>query len=419
MLVSGARRREDSCTNAATESLRSELARQRQYWTAALREQIITVGNDVTRSAWYNLLPETKFLELKEVVESLNLEHVSVFSEVDNVLASVTRELDEFRRQRRDDIRTRLARELPDATPELKSRIEHSLTQGHHLAANEYIDLAKEGQVPTPFSSTSVFNEYFPDFVRDLITHFQDERKGTTTVLDAIKRIGLSRNTGPVKMAEVPEAQANSAAQLLSSWFSAKNRRGNLEDHLRAFFEGLGCVEVKITGGQAVTADRQCRGELTISPIEDRDICVVATYGSAAAGRYRFLCLWDRPSEEDLISAAGSHSSGPLFVLYFGRMTEQRRRTLAMLARSKQRSLLVIDETIVWFLCAERGSRLRRLFECLLPFSFVNPYITTASLLPPEMFFGRLRESNSIFDPYGTNLVFGGRQLAACGESPG
>ena len=79
------------------------------------------------------------------------------------------------------------------------------MTQGHHLAANEYIDLAKEGQVPTPFSSTSVFGEYFPDFVRDLITHFQDERKGTTTVLDAIKRIGLSRNTGPVKMAEVPE----------------------------------------------------------------------------------------------------------------------------------------------------------------------------------------------------------------------
>ncbi len=402
---------EDSKDSVATESLRSELARQRQHWTAALGDQIIKVGNDVTRSAWYNLLPETTFLELKEKVESLNPERVLVFPEADKVLASVTLRLDEFKKQRRDDICTRLARELPDATPELKSRIEHSLAQGHLVAANEYIDLANDGQVPTPSGSTNVFDEYFPYFVRDVITHFQDERKGTTTVLDAIKRIGLSRNMGPVKMAEVPKAQANSAAQLLNSWFSAKNRRGNLQDHLRTFFEGLGCLEVMITGGQTVTADRQYRGELTISPIEDRDICVVTTYGSAAAGRYRFLCLWDLPSEEDLISAARSPSSGPLIVLYFGRMTEQRRRGLAILARSKQRSVLVIDETMVWFLCAERGSRLRRLFECLLPFSFANPYITTASLLPPEMFFGRLRESNSIFDPYGTNLVFGGRQL--------
>ena len=168
---------EGSKDSVAIESLRSELARQRQHWTAALRDQIAKVGNDVTRSAWYNLLPETTFLELKETVESLNPDHVLVFPEADKVLASVTLRLDEFKKQRRDDIRTRLARELPDATPELKSRIEHSLAQGHLLAANEYIDLAKEGQVPTPSGSTNVFGEYFPDFVRDVITHFQDERK--------------------------------------------------------------------------------------------------------------------------------------------------------------------------------------------------------------------------------------------------
>ena len=98
-------------------------------------------------------------------------------------------------------------------------------------------------------------------------------------------------------------------------------------------------------------------------------------------------------------------------VVYFGRMTETRRRDLAYLSRSRKRSLLVIDETIIWFLCAERGARLRRLFRALLPFTVEDPYITTASLLPPEMFFGRTVERRSIVDRYGTNLVYGGRQL--------
>ena len=402
---------EQSENLAETDSLRSELARRRQHWSAELRDEITKVKNEIMRAAWYDLVPETTLLELMGAVESLNPDDVSVFPEADKVVADVTLQLEGFKTQRSQDIRARLTRELPNVSSELQDKIEASLARNHFLAANEYIDLAKQGRVPTIPDSTSTFDEYFPTFLRALIAHFKDEKQGAATIPEAIKRISSARNMGPVKMAEVPKDQARRAAQLLTAWFSAKNRRGNLHDQLRRFFEGLGCLAVKISDDPTQTADRQWRGNLVMSPIEDRDLCLVARYGSAAAGRYRLLCLWDRLSEEDLISTTRDDSSLPLFVLYFGRMTEQRRRALAMLARSKRRSVLVIDDTVVWYLCAERGSRLRRLFECLLPFSFADPYITTASLLPPEMFFGRVRESDSIFDPYGTNLVYGGRQL--------
>jgi hypothetical protein len=41
----------------------------------------------------------------------------------------------------------------------------------------------------------------------------------------------------------------------------------------------------------------------------------------------------------------------------------------------------------------------------------LEPYVTTASLVPPEVFYGRSRESSQIKDPYGSCFIYGGRQL--------
>jgi hypothetical protein len=82
-------------------------------------------------------------------------------------------------------------------------------------------------------------------------------------------------------------------------------------------------------------------------------------------------------------------------------MTEQRRRDLARLCRQRWRTFLVIDDAVVLYLCGEPGARLPVLFECTLPFTFLEPYTTTAGLVPPEMFYGRARERDSIIDPMG------------------
>ena len=112
------------------------------------------------------------------------------------------------------------------------------------------------------------------------------------------------------------------------------------------------------------------------------------------------------------MTLASSHNRDiPIFVLYFGRMTEQRRRDLAWLCRERRQMLLVLDETLLFCLCQERGLRLPVMFQCTFPFTVANPYITTSSDVPTEMFFGRKNARDAIVDRYGTKLVYGGRQL--------
>ena len=101
-----------------------------------------------------------------------------------------------------------------------------------------------------------------------------------------------------------------------------------------------------------------------------------------------------------------------------GRMSEQRRRDLAYQCRRRRRTLLVIDEVNVFYVCAARGPRLPVLMRCCLPFTVADPYTTTAGLVPEEMFFGRRRERELIVERYGTNLVYGGRRLGQDGSPP-
>ena len=66
---------------------------------------------------------------------------------------------------------------------------------------------------------------------------------------------------------------------------------------------------------------------------------------------------------------------------------------------------------MVFFLCGERFKRLPVLFGCAFPFTVAEPYTTTSSLVPVEMFYGRDREREAVIDRSGSNLVYGGRQL--------
>ena len=145
-------------------------------------------------------------------------------------------------------------------------------------------------------------------------------------------------------------------------------------------------------------------------------MCVIPQFGSAAGGRYGLLGLWRRPSPEVIttLAARGQHET-PLLVFFFGRFTAKYRRELADLAHGRDgrgRPFLLLDELLLLYLCGERDSRLRLLFECALPFTHADPYTTKPNeLIPIEMFYGRKTASEAVFDRVGTNLVYGGRQL--------
>ena len=211
----------------------------------------------------------------------------------------------------------------------------------------------------------------------------------------------------------IPGSQRQSAKRMLDSWFELK-RSGRLSDvapdGLTTLFSELGFIVRQVT----VRHDERNFGEALVNtvPLADRDRCPVPAFGSFVNGQYRVVCLWGRPTEEDILQhGEESTRKTATVVLYFGRLTKTRRENLAILARRRSQTMIVVDEVLLIFLCGERGSRTRILFSCSIPFTYVQPYVTTAGVVPPEVFYGREPEIRDIADRAGPCFLYGGRQL--------
>ena len=141
--------------------------------------------------------------------------------------------------------------------------------------------------------------------------------------------------------------------------------------------------------------------------------CPIPAFGSESKGQYRLMCVWARPGEDEILDWIDQDAQGQAtIVFYFCPMTVQRRRDLAHSARDSCPPFLLIDENQLLFLCSERGARLPTLFDCAMPFTRINPYTPFApGNVPPEMFFGREQEANSLMDTSGSCFIYGGRQL--------
>ena len=98
-------------------------------------------------------------------------------------------------------------------------------------------------------------------------------------------------------------------------------------------------------------------------------------------------------------------------VVFLGRLSVQRRRDLGAVCWRRSRTFLVVDELLALYLLAQTGPRLSVLFRCTIPFTSIEPFTLSGGLVPPEMFFGRQRERESVLTDSGSCFVYGGRQL--------
>ncbi|MCT7981099.1 hypothetical protein [Laspinema olomoucense] len=288
-------------------------------------------------------------------------------------------------------------------------RITELLERGNVLTANEYIDMVDRGdEIPKVVEAESnEFTDFFPIKVTD-IDKFMEENNPPFYIQKVQRResfcgINLKRPSG---------SATDRATEMLSAWFSAK-RGGKSqqmsESDARTILVHLGFNPLRVTvernGGRMWL-------QVTTEVIRNKELCPVAAYGSAAHGQYRILCVWDRPTVEDILNTVGETSHGsPAFVFFFGRLTEVRRRELARLCRERRRTFVLIDDILMLYLCGAEEPRLRTLFKCALPFTFLESYATTAGLVPPEIFYGRRQERDSIINSMGSCFIYGGRQL--------
>lgn len=285
------------------------------------------------------------------------------------------------------------------------SRIHKVLEEGDIHSANEYLYRIQNNlDIPEENEEIDTFKDFFVEKFMAL------EKYISSTKPHAVVRdVELRKNLGPISLKQVGDTQAKQAAEIMQVWYGVTQRkRGVKAEELRSILQGIGFNVSQISKKQQ--AKGECF-EVTAEQISDQKRCPVSKYGSEANGRYRVYGFTDRKTEDDIVYDIGETVQGPpVIAFYFGQMTEERRRNLARLSRDRRRTFLLIDETLMVYLCGVGGSRLPAMFQCTLPFTYLEPYSVTAGRVPPEMFYGRANELKSIMDAT-CGFIYGGRQL--------
>ena len=385
-----------------------QLEQQRNIGIKSCREELEKAVKDTRKLLEENvalgLLRETERLDYAARIEKIenSLKTILRFSEKISHLLAISQAINTKRQETIDDTRNKLIEEIGQENP-VFDRISSVLDKGDFLTANEYIDMVQQGrQIPEPENRRDAFKDFFKDnytSIEDVLEPIDHDRNSIKR-RELINNISQRNSIKPLQMRQVPGAQAKQASQMLDTWFAVKGRKQGITDKdVSQILSNLGFntanLGIKKVGNNIWI-------DVTTEPIQDKKRCPVPAFGSQAQGRYRILCIWDRPPEEDILNAIGDTSHGSqVLVFHFGRMTEKRRRDLARLCRERRRTFIVIDDTLIFYLCGERGARLPILFECSLPFTFLEPYTTTSGFVPLEMFYGRERERDSIICSYG------------------
>ena len=316
-----------------------------------------------------------------------------------------------------EDRRTRATQDLsdlalpPDAGEHI--RISALIGKGDTVEANELIAQIRDGSPPrqlSPESSRELFREFYPERCEAIRSAIEAE-PSAHRVLNAI---GTDAEFGGMPLHQLPGSRRKSARRMLEAWFELK-RRSHLDETAREKLATTLFIEMgfDVQRMEFVRSGRNV-GEAIMQtiPSRTRERCPIPLFGSHAEGRYRVVFLTDLPTPEDLLQHSDeSPRRAATILLYFGRLTQRQRERIAFLARNKQQSLLIVDELMLVFLCGERESRVPVLFACAIPFTYAQPYVTTAGLVPPEMFYGRQEEMRQVADPFGSCFVYGGRQL--------
>ncbi len=301
--------------------------------------------------------------------------------------------------------------QLPTSSDEHR-RISALIAAGETVEANELIAQIRTGSSspdPSPEPQREIFRDFYPE--RCEAIHAALESLGKPSAVRDL--IATAPEFGGMPLNQLPDERRKSAQRMLQAWFELERPKrldNSAPQRVTTLFSELGFVvqHVDVIGSGRNVGE----AEVQTAPSRTRERCPIPVFGSAADGRYRIVFLWDRPTEEDMLQHADeSPRRAATILLYFGRLTKAQREGVAVLARKRLRSILVIDELLLVFLCGERHSRVPVLFACTIPFTYAQPYVTTAGLVPPEMFYGREDEMRQIADPNGSCFIYGGRQL--------
>lgn len=396
---------------ATTHGWQLVLRRELESWRAALRRAVDDARREVEVGSAYGYLSDSDrgSIESELVRWEAQSEQTRRFDEAKSAVAAVRRTVLRNRDEQTAVVQGSLA-EL-SRSPENETGIAEVakvLAQGDIATANELLQRLRAGLPAWPEDNRlpDKFNDFFPAGMQALES-WLDAQRSRDLVESAIRN---GQSVPSLDFRKVAGAQRDQAAKMFAAWSDLKSRKQAEAARLETLMTGLGFVVQRLAA-----LERQPGRELWAlesASLEDRNVCPIPQYGSSAKGRYRLVCVWERPTEDDILQVVGESTlQRATIVLYFGRMTDRKWRDTSRLAKASRKSFLLVDEVMLVYLCAQAGSRLSALFDLALPFSYSTPYDATAGLVPPEMFYGRSAELDAVRGLNGRCFIYGGRQL--------
>jgi len=320
--------------------------------------------------------------------------------------------------QLRVEIQSRRATKLDEArqnieaqplSAEVKARLLALVDKGDLTTINEYIGRHLAGQPLPELDALPVRSSRFlPERIQKIAGSL-DSSGGLLALASAVKKGQVFAETD---FAHWTAEQREQTAQLIVLWDNFKKKIDLSEGRLAFLLEGLG---FSITGLQSkVGFPEGSRTEASTHPLADRAICPVPRFGSAARGKLAIFHTWAKGDEQHLIQLVGetAQESQLLIVFNYARLSAEKRIELAARCREKHRSFLVLDDLLFVHLCLEKPNRLGAFFSATIPYTYSDPFVTSSSMVPPEMFYGRQTELAALMDSgNGSCFVYGGRQL--------
>lgn len=396
---------------ADQESRAAEIKRVREERESELRNALSDARRAIGRALRYSLLPEADLQDLRAEVETIAPGDTRDFGATGALIEKVIARVENGEQARVAEATERMLAAAPKMREGDRERVERALRDRNYSVVDDYLDRVENGvSIDEPKEEVDPFDRFFPMFVREWTELLSVQPRPTNQAV--VHAVRSRARLGPLDATSLDEESARTGAALVEAWMRARERLGSARaQQIKDILLGIGLSEVSIQGNPPSSASRWAT-TLSVTPIKDRDTCPLPHWGSMAGGRYQLICQWAQFTPDALISHLNvDPGRPPAIILAFSTLSENVRREIAAFCREKRKPALLLDEALLIYLACCGSSRLGSFFRCALPFTHSDPYLTNAGVLPPEMFFGRTRERESILKPDGTCLVYGGRQL--------
>ena len=340
----------------------------------------------------------------------------------------IKRQLDQINNKSQAKVQeefTAIIKKLPDTETgrEDKEYIEKAFTeanfQGDNIAAFELLNrvkLAISDGLPIPRASMGA-NDDFDQFIKQL-PDYQELLGNKGRIRSYIASIKGRKNIGkiPIKYAELDKAHLEQVVSGLSAWnellilnFNQSNKQVSEGVAAIANYVGLRINASAIKEKTPLADDFTWLQVPLEFPIDSSPVPV---FGSAMGNSANVVVSKNKMEVDQLYSflARNNLQHQPVFLFYLNEMGMNQRQKYQRLFFKRKVSVLIVDLCLAFFLSGIKN-RLPSLFNTTLPFCFVQPYMMKGANVPGEIFVGRDEEVESIKNPDGSCIIYGGRQL--------